>query len=100
MADLKIDEKDKVVIRKNHKTGEFEIKELVIHDLDTAKLLKRANELLTQLKAGKLPYIETGVLKFVCSGCDSKVPGFENRPEEYYYCAKCGKWTFWKKVRE
>lgn len=98
MTDLKIDEKDKVVIRKNHKTGEYQIKELVLHDINTANLLKQANNLLEQLKEGKIKVCESKTLTASCIRCGNTITTFENRPvKEFLPCPKCGVWTEHKK---
>jgi rRNA maturation protein Nop10 len=105
MTDLKIDEKDKVVIRKNHKTGEYEVKEVVLHDVETADLLKRAYKILGDLKAGKLPMIiaevEGGTLKYKCDVCGlTQINSFNDMPDRNRLpCPRCAVWTWHNKVK-
>ena len=104
---IKLSEQDKVVLRKDSKTGSWGIKEIVLHDKDTRALIERSNSVLAQLKQGKEPMIATKEvdetvkkkLLFECEECGSKFPAFDNTPAQRYYCAKCGRWEYHTKVQ-
>ena len=85
MADaIVVSEKDKISIRRD-RAGDYYIGEIVVHDKDTANLLRRANELLDQLRTGKKPFIKSEPCapqyEFVCQTCGAKAAGFEEQPE-------------------
>jgi hypothetical protein len=97
MADaIVIDQKDTVEIRRDRK-GEYYIGEIRLHDKDTANLLKRANELLGQLRMGRAPFIKSEPCapqyEFVCQVCGAKAAGFEEQPDTIRFACnseKCG----------
>jgi len=102
MVDLmKLDEKDKAIVFFSSKSGKYLIKEVVLHDKNTAALLVNAQKLADDLNAGRAPALPAQAqekplkLKFECLICNTKdIPAFKDKPKQMFLpCAKCGKWT-------
>ena len=104
-------EKDKVTVRRNHKTGKYEIVEVVIHGDNIGALLAKAYEFIKSpdtpptLPVLPAPCAHTSVYKehknkYICGKCGiAIINAFDNMPpNQLLPCARCKIWTDHKKI--
>jgi DNA-directed RNA polymerase subunit RPC12/RpoP len=96
-------EKDKVTVRRNHKTGKYEIVEVVIHGDNIGALLAKAYEFI---KSPDTPPTSANIcpgehkVKYKCEKCGIAVTNaFDNMPPtQLLPCPRCKLWTNHTKI--
>jgi hypothetical protein len=104
MGQIIIGEKDRALIVYNRELKKYQVKELTLHDKNTAELLKRVSEFIATLNAGDIPKIVEVCaqdVKYKCEECGlAQITAFSEHPERNRIpCYTCKKWTWHTKTR-
>lgn len=104
MGQIIIGEKDRVLIWYDRARKAYCVKEIALHDKDTAELLKRVSEFIATLNAGDIPKIVEVCaqdVKYKCEECGlAQITAFSEQPERYRIpCYSCKKWTWHTKTK-